>query len=67
MGKTEVGLLVRQGQYMPQRVQEFLRMLDPLFGRWLEERQPAEHSAAPAAESSNGKSERHPKSAMQKS
>jgi DNA-binding transcriptional LysR family regulator len=59
LGKTEVGLLVREGQYMPQRVQQFLRLVDPMFGKWLDERQPAPPQApGPESEpvaSTNGK------------
>jgi DNA-binding transcriptional LysR family regulator len=35
--KSEVGLLVRTGQYLPHRTREFLTMLDPIFGEWLKE------------------------------
>jgi len=35
--KSEVGLLVRSGQYLPHRSREFLAMLDPIFAEWLKE------------------------------
>ena len=38
IGKTEVGLLVREGQYLPLRVREFLSHVDPIFKDWLSER-----------------------------
>jgi len=38
VGKTEVGLLVREGQYLPARVREFLAQLDPKLRDWLAER-----------------------------
>lgn len=39
IGKTEVGLLVREGQYLPARVREFLAMLDNKVRDWLTERE----------------------------
>ena len=38
IGRTEVGLLVREGQYLPMRVRAFLKLLDPMFEQWLAER-----------------------------
>jgi DNA-binding transcriptional LysR family regulator len=40
--KSEVGLLVRAGQYLPHRSREFLSMLDPIFAAWLKEYDAAE-------------------------
>lgn len=37
MGKTEAGLVVREGQYIPARMREFLKALDPMFESWLRE------------------------------
>jgi hypothetical protein len=37
-GRSEVGLLVRSGQYLPRRTRDFLSLLDPLFVEWLRER-----------------------------
>jgi LysR family cys regulon transcriptional activator len=49
LGKTEVGLLVREGQYIPFRAREFLQILDPMFGEWLAEReQRLQHREEPA-------------------
>lgn len=39
LGRSEVGLLVREGQYLPSRVSEFLKVLDPIFEPWLKERE----------------------------
>lgn len=36
--RSEVGLLVRDGQYIPQRAKSFLQTLDPFFEKWLKER-----------------------------
>ncbi len=33
--KSEVGLLVREGQYLPPRVRNFIALLDPIFEEWL--------------------------------
>jgi hypothetical protein len=38
-GRSEVGLLVRNGQYLPSRVREFLKLLDTAFVPWLAERE----------------------------
>ncbi len=38
LGKTEAGLLVREGQYIPARMRQFLAGLDPMFSDWLKER-----------------------------
>ncbi|MEQ8820647.1 MAG: LysR substrate-binding domain-containing protein [Sumerlaeia bacterium] len=38
IGKTEVGLLVREGQFLSFRAREFLTFLDPSFRDWLAER-----------------------------
>lgn len=39
LAKTEVGLLVRRGQYLPVRAREFLALLDERFATWLGERE----------------------------
>ncbi len=41
IGHSEVGLLVRGGQYLPSRVRNFIRLLDPKFEAWLEAREVA--------------------------
>lgn len=38
IGQSEVGLLLREDQYLPSRVREFLVMLDPAFKKLLKER-----------------------------
>jgi DNA-binding transcriptional LysR family regulator len=35
--RSEVGLLVRAGQFLPHRSREFIRLLDPVFHPWLQE------------------------------
>ncbi|MBX3727982.1 MAG: LysR family transcriptional regulator [Candidatus Sumerlaeia bacterium] len=38
IGRSEVGVLVRRGQYLPGKVREFLRLLDPRIDEWLRQR-----------------------------
>lgn len=60
MGRTEVGLLVREGQYIPFRARAFLAMLDPIFADWLAERDQRlalqDESAATNSDSETGNS-----------
>ncbi len=39
IGRSEVGLLGRKGQYFPSRVKNFIRLLGPMFEDWLEKRE----------------------------
>lgn len=56
IGRTETGLLLRVGQYLPQRVRAFLKALDPKFDEWLAERDKRlEQQEGPAPPTSNGK------------
>jgi len=38
IGRSEVGLLVREGQYLAARTRDFLMLLDPAFEKWLKDR-----------------------------
>lgn len=37
--RSETGLLVREGQYLPARVRGFISLLDPVFNDWLKARE----------------------------
>lgn len=47
IGKSEIGLLLREGQYLPPRTREFLTLLDPRFDKWLDERNARIEAADP--------------------
>ena len=58
--RSEVGLLVREGQYIPERAKAFLLQLDKeFFGKWLKERDERlakQLAEVPAKKSRNGRS-----------
>lgn len=61
IGKSEAGLLVREGQYIPLRAREFLKLLDPVFEEWLKERDERLEKEAITASATDARANNHSK------